>query len=368
MRRDGPARVGAAAARATPCCSTAARSTITRSRSRRRVGVLVVHSGLERRLAGERVRRAARARAKPRRPALGVATLRDATIEQVADDPIARHVVTENARVARVRRARSRRGDLATARRVDAREPPVAARRLRRLDAGARPARRAQRRRGRVSARGSPARASAAASSRSSRAADLERVAAAVDRPLPCRDRTRAERVRGVRGRRRRARRPTRTPTNEQPRRRCRMPTIFSRIISGELPGRFVWRDDRVVAFLSIEPMRPGHVLVVPRDEVDHWIDLDPDARRASLRGRAADRARATARMEPAPRRRADRRRRGAARAHPRRADQLPPASCRSRASTVRRHPRRSTTRPSASAPGCASSGRRRDVADRARQ
>jgi histidine triad (HIT) family protein len=55
------------------------------------------------------------------------------------------------------------------------------------------------------------------------------------------------------------------------------MPTIFSRIISGELPGRFVWRDDRVVAFLSIEPMRPGHVLVVPREEVDHWVDLDPD-------------------------------------------------------------------------------------------
>ena len=42
------------------------------------------------------------------------------------------------------------------------------------------------------------------------------------------------------------------------------MPSIFSRIIDGEIPGRFVWRDDRVVAFLSIEPMRPGHVLVVP--------------------------------------------------------------------------------------------------------
>jgi histidine triad (HIT) family protein len=55
------------------------------------------------------------------------------------------------------------------------------------------------------------------------------------------------------------------------------MPTIFSRIISGEFPGRFVWRDPSVVAFLSIEPMRPGHVLVVPRDEVDHWIDLDPE-------------------------------------------------------------------------------------------
>jgi len=52
------------------------------------------------------------------------------------------------------------------------------------------------------------------------------------------------------------------------------MPTIFTRIIDGELPGTFVWRDDRCVAFLSIAPMRPGHTLVVPRAEVDHWIDL----------------------------------------------------------------------------------------------
>lgn len=55
------------------------------------------------------------------------------------------------------------------------------------------------------------------------------------------------------------------------------MATIFTRIIDGELPGRFVWSDDRAVAFLSIQPMRPGHTLVVPRDEIDHWIDLDPD-------------------------------------------------------------------------------------------
>jgi histidine triad (HIT) family protein len=53
------------------------------------------------------------------------------------------------------------------------------------------------------------------------------------------------------------------------------MPSIFSRIIAGELPARFVWKDDRAVAFLSIAPMMPGHTLVVPRDEVDHWIDLD---------------------------------------------------------------------------------------------
>lgn len=55
------------------------------------------------------------------------------------------------------------------------------------------------------------------------------------------------------------------------------MATIFTRIIEGELPGRFVWRDDRCVAFLSINPLRPGHVLVVPIAEVEHWLDLDAE-------------------------------------------------------------------------------------------
>lgn len=53
------------------------------------------------------------------------------------------------------------------------------------------------------------------------------------------------------------------------------MASVFTRIIDGELPGRFVWRDEVCVAFLSINPLAPGHVLVVPREEVDHWIDLD---------------------------------------------------------------------------------------------
>ena len=52
------------------------------------------------------------------------------------------------------------------------------------------------------------------------------------------------------------------------------MPTIFTRIIDGEIPGTFIWRDDRCVAFLSINPLAHGHVLVVPIAEVDHWIDL----------------------------------------------------------------------------------------------
>ena len=54
------------------------------------------------------------------------------------------------------------------------------------------------------------------------------------------------------------------------------MASIFSRIIAGELPGRFVWKDDSCVAFLSIRPLRPGHTLVVPRAEIDHWLDLEP--------------------------------------------------------------------------------------------
>ena len=55
------------------------------------------------------------------------------------------------------------------------------------------------------------------------------------------------------------------------------MSTLFSRIIQGELPGRFIWSDERCVAFLTIAPLRPGHALVVPRDEVDEWTDTGDD-------------------------------------------------------------------------------------------
>jgi histidine triad (HIT) family protein len=54
------------------------------------------------------------------------------------------------------------------------------------------------------------------------------------------------------------------------------MASVFSRIITGELPARFVWQDEQCVAFLSIQPLKPGHTLVVPRLEVDHWLDLQP--------------------------------------------------------------------------------------------
>ena len=55
------------------------------------------------------------------------------------------------------------------------------------------------------------------------------------------------------------------------------MASVFTMIIDGQLPGRFVWKDELCVAFLSINPLAAGHTLVVPREEVDHWIDLDPE-------------------------------------------------------------------------------------------
>ncbi|WP_304325112.1 HIT family protein [Corynebacterium frankenforstense] len=55
------------------------------------------------------------------------------------------------------------------------------------------------------------------------------------------------------------------------------MSSVFTKIIEGDLPGRFVYRDDRAVAFLSIEPVAYGHVLVVPVEQVDKWTDIAPE-------------------------------------------------------------------------------------------
>ena len=52
------------------------------------------------------------------------------------------------------------------------------------------------------------------------------------------------------------------------------MASIYTRIIDGEIPGRFIWRDDVCVSFLDIRPLARGHALVVPRVEVDQWTDL----------------------------------------------------------------------------------------------
>jgi len=53
------------------------------------------------------------------------------------------------------------------------------------------------------------------------------------------------------------------------------MSTVFTKIINGDIPGRFVYEDDDVVAFLTIAPITQGHTLVVPRVEIDQWQDVD---------------------------------------------------------------------------------------------
>ena len=55
------------------------------------------------------------------------------------------------------------------------------------------------------------------------------------------------------------------------------MSTVFTMIINGDIPGTFVHRDEECVAFMSINPMTPGHTLVVPIEEIDHWIDASPE-------------------------------------------------------------------------------------------
>ncbi len=55
------------------------------------------------------------------------------------------------------------------------------------------------------------------------------------------------------------------------------MTTLFTRIIAGEIPGRFVWSDDVAVAFATIAPISAGHVLVVPRAEVARFTDAPDD-------------------------------------------------------------------------------------------
>lgn len=80
------------------------------------------------------------------------------------------------------------------------------------------------------------------------------------------------------------------------------MASVFTMIIDGELPGRFVWKDDTCVGFLSINPLAHGHALVIPRVEVDHWLELDPDVNAHMMRvsqkiGEAQQRAFSPARV-----------------------------------------------------------------------
>lgn len=53
------------------------------------------------------------------------------------------------------------------------------------------------------------------------------------------------------------------------------MPTIFTRIIQGEIPAHKVLEDDKYLAFLDIRPINPGHTLVIPKKEMDYIFDAD---------------------------------------------------------------------------------------------
>ncbi|GHU07561.1 HIT family protein [Alphaproteobacteria bacterium] len=53
--------------------------------------------------------------------------------------------------------------------------------------------------------------------------------------------------------------------------------STFTKIIKGEIPAHRIYEDDRVIAFLTIEPLFPGHTLVIPKIQVDHIWDLSDD-------------------------------------------------------------------------------------------
>jgi len=55
------------------------------------------------------------------------------------------------------------------------------------------------------------------------------------------------------------------------------MPSLFSRIVAGEIPCHKIAEDDRFLAFLDIMPLAEGHTLVIPKLEVDRFFDLPDD-------------------------------------------------------------------------------------------
>jgi len=55
------------------------------------------------------------------------------------------------------------------------------------------------------------------------------------------------------------------------------MPSIFTKIVNGEIPCHKIWEDDRYFAFLDITPIQPGMTLVVPKQEIDNAFDLDDE-------------------------------------------------------------------------------------------
>ncbi|MBN1151955.1 MAG: histidine triad nucleotide-binding protein [Dehalococcoidia bacterium] len=71
---------------------------------------------------------------------------------------------------------------------------------------------------------------------------------------------------------------------------------LFCRIVNGEIPGEFVYRDDEMVAFRDIHPVASTHILLVPREHIESMRDLKPE--HEGLMGRMMLRIRALAETE----------------------------------------------------------------------
>jgi histidine triad (HIT) family protein len=54
------------------------------------------------------------------------------------------------------------------------------------------------------------------------------------------------------------------------------MASLFTKILAGELPGHFVWQDEVCFAIMTIQPIRAGHVILIPKQEINHWDEVPP--------------------------------------------------------------------------------------------
>jgi histidine triad (HIT) family protein len=55
------------------------------------------------------------------------------------------------------------------------------------------------------------------------------------------------------------------------------MPTIFTKIIAGEIPSHKILENEKYLAFLDLRPVNPGHTLVIPKQEIDYIFDMEDD-------------------------------------------------------------------------------------------
>ena len=55
------------------------------------------------------------------------------------------------------------------------------------------------------------------------------------------------------------------------------MDSVFTKIINNELPAYRILENDKIISFLTIEPIQLGHSLVIPKTQVDHWMDVSDD-------------------------------------------------------------------------------------------